>query len=218
MWMKDGVWKIWRKTGLKKHFKSKIEQRDKIWDWCDAKSMTLLPTPQPTLSSVLKLSTSVWSFSGVRASRQGPSLHSSKAAAAPWQESPPLRASLETFRWRSLIPSPQDLEQGLHPSHSVHWQSTKWKKYYSWFDSFITNWVHTIPAGHSVVPQACDSEGDPWHTSPPFRAAWSTILIRRCVPPPHVAEQLVHGLHALQVQLTVSGEKGNEDHNVKKTL
>ena len=92
------------------------------------KSMTLLPTPQPTLSSVLKLSTSVWSFSGVRASRQGPSLHSSKAAAAPWQESPPLRASLETFRWRSLIPSPQDLEQGLHPSHSVHWQSTKWKK------------------------------------------------------------------------------------------
>ena len=86
--------------------------------------MTLLPTPQPTLSSVLKLSTSVWSFSGVRASRQGPSLHSSKAAAAPWQESPPLRASLETFRWRSLIPSPQDLEQGLHPSHSVHSQST----------------------------------------------------------------------------------------------
>ena len=27
------------------------------------------------------------------------------------------------------------------------------------------------------------------------------------MPPPHVAEQLVHGLHALQVQFTVSGKK-----------
>ena len=72
-------------------------------------------------------------------------------------------------------------------------------------------WRISIPVGHAVIPQAWDSEGAPSHICPPFWAVWSTILIRRCVPPPHVAEQLVHWLHALHVQLTVSGK---EERNI----
>ena len=57
-------------------------------------------------------------------------------------------------------------------------------------------------ASHKVISQAADATDSPLQGIPPFCAVFSTYLDFSCVPPPHVAEHALHGVHEAHVQFT----------------
>ena len=125
---------------------------------------------------------------------------------SPSHSRPPYLASCNIFLVDVCFPFPQVTEHSDHSPYSDHLQSTR--IYYSNSNSTIYYWWHLsllkrgstsrlfvigwyIP-GHGWSLQLWICVSFPWHSIPPYKAAWMTVLLEVLSPPPQDFEHLDH--------------------------
>jgi hypothetical protein len=92
------------------------------------------------------------------------------------------------------VPPPQVAVHVDHADHALVAQFTV-------NNSSIHLIISSRSPGQACVLHVCEPVSDP-HAVPPFAAGVVTVRVQDCVPPPQVAEHVVHADHALSTQFT----------------